>query len=216
MFYIGESGNLTARTTGPATISGAEALTTAQPARAQTDMTIAPGTVLAIPPGTALELRNDADTPATVVVVFLVPGSGEPFSTPTPDTHPWDLLGANPVGPLPLPTNLHLERRTVAPGMEVATGTTSAIELYAVEKGVLTAGIQHGLAEISPAITFMKDGDSQQVREESAIFVYSGTTRHLTNAGDEPLSLLVLTLTPSKASTPSGAAMARGGPAMDA
>lgn len=86
-FVVIESGALTARSTGPLTVSRAsEADFIMEPVAADTETILSPGDALYVGPFQATEVRNDDDEPAVFLLVNILPSdaSEEAPLTATP------------------------------------------------------------------------------------------------------------------------------------
>ena len=171
---------------------------------------LAPGDLLLVPAGTWATTRNDGGAAATVLTIALrqsggaggvPPASMLPVATPaaTPAAGATDLTG-DLLTKLPGgPAVLGLGRATLAAGGTLPVAARGAA-LLAVEAGRLnvatTAGTvwrRHG-ADGTLATTgrrLLAVGD--------AAFVEPGASAEVRNAGDSPLVLLVVTLTPTGA-----------------
>jgi hypothetical protein len=84
-FVVIESGVLTARSTGPLTVSRAsEEDFIMEPVATDTETTLGPGDALYVGPFQATEVRNDGDEPAVLLLVNILPSEGGEAPPATP------------------------------------------------------------------------------------------------------------------------------------
>jgi hypothetical protein len=84
-FVVIESGVLTARSTGPLTVSRAsEEDFIMEPVATDTETTLGPGDALYVGPFQATEVRNDGDEPAALLLVNILPSEGGEAPPATP------------------------------------------------------------------------------------------------------------------------------------
>jgi hypothetical protein len=83
-FVVIESGALTARSTGPLTVSRAsDADFIMEPVATDTETTLSPGDALYVGPFQATEVRNDGEEPAVFLLVNILPSEGNEEASPT-------------------------------------------------------------------------------------------------------------------------------------
>jgi len=161
---------------------------------------------------------------AFAVTALLSPGRAEaqeatPTTTPLPDR---DLLLQASIAELPAgPVTLEFIRITLAPGATSPPHAHPGPEFGVVESGILTVRVE------TPAVLLPAAGDTAEasmvtpVGEEfpvargDRIAYPTGTTLTFRNAGEEPASLLAVTILPAGEEAPPGVIWADEPPAPD-
>jgi quercetin dioxygenase-like cupin family protein len=195
-----EAGTLTARLDGPALLTRATAAGTSDPspatAQPEVDVTLRPGDGLLVSPGVRHTFQNPEPTPAVVLALALLPWSPDSpegievrwpaEGSPDVAAH---LLADGVAAALPTcPATLTLGRITLAAGAGLTPGGESWSQVAVVEAGTV------GMATADRPAALLAAG---QVIDISADSVAS-----LRIAGDGPLVLLLLTITPAATETP--------------
>ena len=159
-------------------------------------------------PQQEIELRDTGDRKAAAFLVYLQSGPDLPFPR-DPAVHNLEVLinGETDAG-LACPCRLHLERLTLPPGTALPPQEASPLTWFALGKGVL------GLTLEGENLPYLFEsgkerrihvGQDQPIEMDDraalaiATLVLPGTPMTLRNAGDDPLVLYRLTLTPSEA-----------------
>ena len=205
-----EEGVLTVRAGGPVAVHHSGGIGGPATPGAAAEFRLGAGDALAVPTGTAIELRNDGETPAAALVAGVF-ASGGNWGWTGPDTNPWQPLGLGMPDAVSGPATAMLERVTIGPGA-TAAGAVPGPEVIVVEAGALTLGVEQGQADTYPA-AYMRshaagpgqervdDGSTARLASGDAVLVHAGARRTLRNAGGEPLVLLILTIVPRGAVT---------------
>jgi mannose-6-phosphate isomerase-like protein (cupin superfamily) len=178
---------------------------------------LAPGDVLLVPAGTWVTTRNDGGAAATFLAVALhrpggaggaAPASMPPIAIPiaTPVATPvaipavgtTDLMGNVPTKLPGGPAVLGFGRATLAPGGTFPVAAPGAA-LLAVEAGELSVAIAAGTVWRRHGADGTIATTSRRLLEAGdAVLVEPGADTEVRNAGDGPLVLLVVTLTPGR------------------
>jgi hypothetical protein len=199
LLIVMEAGRLAITVEGTAWLMRDAVADSAQPEQVMpgTNLTLEAGDQLVIPPGTGFSEQNAGQEPAVKVAVPLLAGSGGPEGAT------WnasaiaavDLAVAERAS---LPTGalrVTLARYTLMPGVSLPPQAVAGLELIAVEAGTLgltLAGDQlPGRHRATPdaVVTY---GTGSRVPT-----VEPGVTRSILNAGEEPLVVLVASLSPA-------------------
>jgi predicted ester cyclase len=162
------------------------------------ETTMAEGELLLLPVGSKATATNQADTSTTFLTIALrAPGASsgsEALATPAVATV--DLAGRMPATLPTGPARVGLGRVTLAAGASLRVHAPGAA-LLAVEAGTLSQTITDGTTwsrhGADGAITTAGDGT---LRAGDATLMELGASAELRSAGDAPLVLLVVTITP--------------------
>ena len=203
-----ESGVLTIRLDGPATVTRAATAATpgaAVPATPDAVVTLRAGDGIFIPAGTGFQVRNEGQEPAAFLVARIFPIVGDFGAYQTLARGEWTAL---PAGPL----TFALVRVTFAPGAEdPAAGPTGPLLAY-VEQGAFTETVTSGEVQVlrAPALgtpaagaepTVATAGATFELTAGDAVVEQAGIVRGVRNAEDESGVALLVALVPAEAAT---------------
>lgn len=190
--YRIEAGILRVRANGPIEV-GSAGSASARQIPGDTDLTLRTGDQVFIPSGVTSLWRNAGTTPATVLDTGVaIPGgiapSGVTYTSP---------IDAFPITPPVAPAELTVRRVTVEPGASLSNQPTPGLALVGVEAGVLT-------------IDWMWSGTLEAPTRSTQVLVgnwvdlgaHQPFVRTLSNDEPTPLVLMLMTVTPTGASTP--------------
>ncbi|MEA2514264.1 MAG: hypothetical protein QOJ59_3751 [Thermomicrobiales bacterium] len=158
--------------------------------------TLAAGDHLQVPPGSEIVLRNAGTRDATAFVVYVVPNNEAMWwdwtADPTQITRGLPIYSNTDAFPS-APTHLSLERLTLSPGEALPTYETSRFEWIGIVAGRL------GLALAGDRLPYRWESGQEQlfVGEQAVPKLQDGWQMTLRNAGDEPLVLVRLRVTPA-------------------
>jgi quercetin dioxygenase-like cupin family protein len=190
-----EAGTLTAQVEGPAGLTRTATAGTSGPATTTvppgSDIVVRPGDGLWVSSGVRHAFRNAEETPAVVLAATLLPWR----STDSPEgtAYLWPVAGALDISAHllidgvvtdlpPAPVVLGLGRLTLAAGVGLAPYMATGRQFAVVEAGTLS------LATTSA-------GPAAPLSAGAVAFVQPGAVATLRNAGDGPLTLLLVTIT---------------------
>jgi len=208
-------------TVARATGSGAPRL---EPVAAETEVVLAAGDAVVVPPDASYELHNRGSTPMSMLGVAVFPTDSifSPEDAASENTtigdadDPWTMLGLGSPATLPNQVRLTLERLRLPVGEEFDAARVIGAEVVVVEAGALAVTVESGTAQVSsaaflrtggigPGSTFLTVGKERTLREGASVFSHPDAVRRLRNAGEEPLELLVLRVEPVEGvTTPAG------------
>lgn len=167
---------------------------------------------------------DSSDSAELAVTALLSPGRGQAQGA-TPTTTPLsgrDLLLQASIAELPAgPVTLEFIRITLAPGAASPPHAHSGPEFGVVEAGTLTVRVETpavllpAAGDTATGSTVTPVGEEFPVARGDRIAYPTGTTLTFRNAGEEPVSLLAVTILPAGEEAPPGVIWADGPPAPD-
>ena len=198
--YRVEAGTVTGQVDGPIAVTRA-GTATEEPLAPDASIILNPGDVAFVPPGVASHWRNTGSSPATVLDTGVsTPGAvnGGEWVTDGTVTSFEAPIDAWPIEPPPAPAELAVHELTLEPGARLAGEPEPGLKLAGVESGTLTIvwadradpAAQTGTHETRAGNWMDVNGSNYFAKE-------------LRNDGNEPLVLLLMTVTPiDAAATP--------------
>jgi hypothetical protein len=191
LYHI-EAGTLSARADGPIEVIPAGSAAAKQVPQ-DTDITLHAGDQVFIPSGVTSRWRNDGATPAEVLDTGVaIPGGAAPagvtYASP---------IDAFPIQPPGVPAELTVRRVTIQPRASLPNQPTPGLTLVGVEAGILTVDwVKSGPLETPTSSTRVLEGLWLDLDQHQSF------VRTLRNDETRPLVLLLMTVTPVDASTP--------------
>jgi len=215
-----EEGGFTVLAAAPMTLlRAATAGTPTSPASVSvgTEFTIGPGDLLVIPENAPFEVFNTGTEPAVALIIEFFgrdPGAALPPGIALAPL----VVGEAETSPPP-PVTVGLSRLTLAPGAETSPSPSDTTTLAYVETGTVGYTVEEGEGQVSTAATpgaapmdpsLATPGAEASVEAGASFVTQAGTVSTLRNAGDDPLVLLTLVLSPANSGlgTPAAATSA--------
>jgi mannose-6-phosphate isomerase-like protein (cupin superfamily) len=195
LLYV-EAGHLTVTVDAAATLGRATSVKRGAAAvPPDSPLGLRAGDLLVVPAGARYALRPDGSNAPTLLVVVLTPPDDPGPAASSPPGVAVKTLGTGILAGLPVGSGVvMLHRLAATPGALIPEEITMGPELLAVEAGIVSmrAGAD------APEVT-------RPAGDDGSVVVAMGTRLALRNPGEEPLTLLRLTIVPPAAGAPAPA-----------
>ncbi|MEA2595606.1 MAG: hypothetical protein QOF01_2075 [Thermomicrobiales bacterium] len=195
LLYV-EAGHLTVTVDAAATLGRATSVKRGAAAvPPDSPLGLRAGDLLVVPAGARYALRPDGSNAPTLLVVVLTPPDDPGPAASAPPGVAVKTLGTGILAGLPVGSGVvMLHRLAATPGALIPEEITMGPELLAVEAGIV--GMRAGAD--APEVT-------RPAGDDGSVVVAMGTRLALRNPGEEPLTLLRLTIVPPAAGAPAPA-----------